>query len=837
MTTGPATAQDLVAGPDLEPEPALLGAKAANLVQLSALDFPVPPLRVVTTAAYRAVAESTVIRAALADPPAGTPDEEQERIDRAFLAAPLPAGLEFQIRDAAASLSPAGEALVVRSSATAEDLAGASFAGQYDSFVGVEGADDVVTAVRRTWASLWHPAPRRYREALALDEDSIEMAVLLMPLIPSVAAGVVFTVDPNGAPDHLRIELVHGLGEGLVSGKETPEAWSLPRSAIARQGLDPLVVRVRDLALEVETSLGQAQDIEWAWDGDTVHLLQARPISVARRGDDTDRLTRDRTRDDHRYTTAGVAEMLPGAIPPLVWDTTAPLVDDAMVALFSRLGAPADLLVDGLLAQRRGRAVVDATALEQIASALPGVSTHLVSAVESGDHGTDRHRSRRLGELRHDIRAARVRRRALEEAEIFELAVPLVLDAKVDPRLLDDDEALAYRARLVDLMARGTHAEVAIAAAAVASFGSLESFLRRYVDASTAQRGVTDLARRSSPAAARHWIQLAELARSLPAGRSFLAADGWPAAARHLTDGQAGSGELHAQLDRTLRRAGSRSIPGGATWEERPDLAWQAIVAAHRFSHGAAEFDPEALRSLLIATPRWQRLLMLTGFVADPQGILLGHHVEEAQRLLTRREALKAALLALGGEVRRLHLDLGRRLVERGLLETAGDVDLLFAGELGPTLSGGGISRAELLRRRRTLADWATDAASSAETDLGPPETDGSTPRHLTGWAASAGTHVGPVRVVRRSDEPIDAGDVVVATTTDSSWVPLFLEAGALVVEQGGPLSHAAIVARELGLPAVINVPGVVDRFSRGSAVVRVDGTTGEIDVLEEPAR
>jgi rifampicin phosphotransferase len=838
VTAGAASALVFVTGPDPDPDPALLGAKAASLMRLACLGFPVPPLRVVTTAAYRDVARTPQVRDALAAAPAADTDEERRRIDEAFLHAPLPYGLEAELRDAAAALAPEGRPLVVRSSATAEDLAGASFAGQYRSFIGVEGTEGLLDAVRLTWASLWHPAPRRYREALALAEDAIEMAVLLMPLVPATAAGVVFTVDPIGQPDHLRVELVHGLGESLVSGKETPEAWSLPRGSIDTLAPNRLVADVGALAIDVEASLGQPQDIEWAWDGEVLHVVQARPISVERRGGGADRLVRDDARRDHSYSTAGIAEMLPGVIPPLVWDTFGALVDEAMVALFSRLGAPPEPLRHGLLTQRSGRAVIDLTTLDQVAGSLPGVAAGLVSALEAGEHRTRRDRVGRLQQLRHDVRAARVRREALLEAEIFELAVPRVLDAHVDPRLLDDDEALAYRARLLDLMARGTHAEVAIAAAAVASFGSLESFLRRYLDDGVAQRAVTDLARRAFPAAARRWLDLAGLARSSPAGAGFLAAESWSEAMSHLEGGWRGAGELRAAMDQELRRAGSRSIPGGGVWEECPERAWQAIVASHRRARRGDELDPQALRDLLVATPRWQRLLMLTGFVADPQGILLGHHIEEAQRLLTRREALKAALLSLGGEVRRLHLDIGRRLVERDQLAIAADVDLLFADELAPTLQGHGPPRAELLRRRRTLDDWANEPARGS--DVSDPDVSqdaGWSASSLVGWAASAGTHVGPVRVVHHPDESIDPGDVVVAVTTDSSWVRVFLDAGALIVEQGGPLSHAAIVARELGLPAVVNVPGAVDRFSHGPALVRVDGTTGQISVLEEGGR
>jgi rifampicin phosphotransferase len=201
-------------------------------------------------------------------------------------------------------------------------------------------------------------------------------------------------------------------------------------------------------------------------------------------------------------------------------------------------------------------------------------------------------------------------------------------------------------------------------------------------------------------------------------------------------------------------------------------------------------------------------------------------------RLLAHREHTKAALLSLGGELRRVHLELGRRLHEAGRLVEPGGIDLLGDHELEPTIDGAGPVPATLTRRRHRLqsARFQPDLPTlfrGHPPDDPPPLPTGSV---LQGWGAGTGRYEGAARVVR---DPLhgrlEPGEVLVARTTDASWSPLFTVAGAIVVEEGGPLSHAAIVARELGIPAVLNVPGAVERLDGTGLRVTVDGDVGVV--------
>jgi pyruvate,water dikinase len=240
----------------------------------------------------------------------------------------------------------------------------------------------------------------------------------------------------------------------------------------------------------------------------------------------------------------------------------------------------------------------------------------------------------------------------------------------------------------------------------------------------------------------------------------------------------------------------------------------------------------------LRSDPRWRRTRWLTGQFVDVRWHVIRRLADDAANGLGRRERVKAAVLLLGGEVRRVHLEIGARLVTDGLLERAADVDLLRDTELRAALSGGTAPACgELARRRRWLSSRELDGPLPARF-VGRPE-PAPTPRAamgdvLYGFAASPGRYRGPARhVVEARPDAIQPGQVLVARATDAAWSPLFAHAGAVVVERGGPLSHAAIVARELGVPAVL---GVADAASLlDGRVVVVDGDRGEVLVEDGP--
>ena len=247
---------------------ALVGGKAANLGELARLGMPVPRGFAVTTRAYAEHAARCGLAGVLAPLLASGDWEGAEEAAAALL---VPRAMEESLRGAvlAAYHAMGSPAVAVRSSATTEDLAGASFAGQYDTFLDVRGDEELLRAVAKCWASLWSRRAARYRHERGIGHASALMAVVVQEMVRAEAAGVVFTVDPVARRrDKMLVEMAPGTGEAVVSG------------LLASPGSTEPAPELRRLALRIEEHFGCPQDIEFARDGGGFHILQARPITT-----------------------------------------------------------------------------------------------------------------------------------------------------------------------------------------------------------------------------------------------------------------------------------------------------------------------------------------------------------------------------------------------------------------------------------------------------------------------------------------------------------------------------------------------------------------------------
>ena len=760
----------------------LVGGKAAALDRLVGHGLRVPPCAAATTEAYRRVVAGPRVREVIDEIVAGA-SVGADAVDEVFAAAPVPEDLRAELA-AVASRVAGGGRIAVRSSATVEDLAGSSFAGQYRSILDVDPADvdALESAVKLVFASLWHPAPCAYRAAFGLDSSTAAMAAVLMRMVPATRAGVVFTVDPGGVVDHARVEMVEGLGESLVSGRRTPEAFVLPRvppRGSGRGGDEPEeVAAALGAAMRVEEIAGTPQDVEWAWDGADLWVVQARPITVGRRDERGDGF--DSPLDDHELTTAGIGEMLPGVLPPLVWDLNRVLVNEAFRDLVTGLGVPGEDLDQRPFVRRvRGRAALDFGRLRDLAQELPGGSSEELELQYFGSRRPGRPaaaptRSSRISSLVHDVRAGSLRRRANLDAEICIEAVAALVEDLPELDMMSDDDLLAYRGRLFDLALRAAIAEMAVAAAATTAYRKIEILLLPHTGGDDAGR-------------------FAELVTT---GRGITV---------------------------TPHRDASAAVFGGPTWRELERLP---VTPTGRESPTHAWH--ELLRALA-ESPSWGG----DGFRAVLRSRVLRRLVEDAVTLLRRREAAKAALLRAGGEMRRVHREAGERLVGAGALVDPTDIELLTGVELVAAMAGSPLAPVELAARRRWLDGCRAEPPLPVRFVGSPvPEVvDLPAEGRFEGWAASSGRHVGTGVVVHDAADHLPEGAVLVASTTDASWSPLFLRAGAIVVERGGPLSHAAILARELGVPAVLNVAGATQHLD--GVTVTVDGDAGIVVVHE----
>jgi rifampicin phosphotransferase len=395
------------------------------------------------------------------------------------------------------------------------------------------------------------------------------------------------------------------------------------------------------------------------------------------------------------------------------------------------------------------------------------------------------------------------------------------------------EQLWALRHRVLLLASRTATAELAVAAAAAAAAARLEHQLVRYLGREEGVRWAREVTAELSPTTA--LTMAAEVAHVVAAGAPDVISSPWSAAREALV--ATGDGELAEAVVRTARHAGSRAVFAGPTWAEDLDAFWDLVIGMNvRGRSGLVQHaDVDDLATHLAARPGWRRTRILTGQVVDVRLILVRRLVQDTVTLLSGRESTKAGLLMLGGLVRRIDLELGSRLQAAGLLALATDVVHLSTNELAELLAGGdGPSAFDVVRRRRAVEQWAADAGLPSSFVGVPHPVAVAFPAgdRMQGWGASPGRFTGPARVMRRPRAAlVQPGDVVVAERTDASWTPVFLRAGALVVAEGGPLSHAAIVAREFGLPAVVNVPGVVEWLRQGDdpVMVTVDGDDGTV--------
>ncbi|MCP9618749.1 PEP-utilizing enzyme [Nocardia otitidiscaviarum] len=735
-----------------------VGGKAAALDRLVRWGIPVPAAACVTAAAYRAVARRPGVAAVLARLADGE-QVETATVDAAFQQAGLPGDIAAAVRDIVARIGD-GRPVAIRSSATVEDMAASSFAGQYDSVLDVDPHDGAAVehAVLTVFSSLHHPAPRAYRAALGIPEDGVAMAALVMPMVPARRSGVLFTQDPTAPPGTVRIETVTGLADVLVSGKQTPRVLRLDHGTVPADAA-PEIAPLLAAAREIERRAGCPQDVEWAWDGTRIWIVQARPITVTTAADDPFDSPPPEPAD-RELTTAGIAEMLPGVLPPLRWEVCSFLVEEALRTLLDGLGAlsaTTPTTAHGLLRRVHGRAALDAAATG-VAQGVSGLPTHSGPAA-----------------VRHRLRAAAVRRHARFDADVA-IQASGEIDARA--RILDclpPHELLRYQLALIDLATRAMAAEISVAADAGAIHTGLRAVLRRYVPAEQARR----------------------LADALVVPERVISAS--PRA--------------------------SAAIPAGPTWLELGRKPLSPTAVGDR----AAAFDQ--VMTTLEQTERWPSAAV-PRWLRHRQIQRLAH---EAAEQLERRERAKKAILLLGGEIRRVHLEIGRRLTARGALAEPAEVELLRVRELRPALvDGTPPAPATLAHRRRWLArqEQRDPLPQHFRGVPGPTATAVPTGRRLTGWAAGSGRFRGTARHLDAPEQSIGTDEVLVAVTTDPSWAPLLMRCGAMVIEQGGPLSHAAILAREFGVPAVFNLPGAARALD--GRPVEVDGDTGIVTLLDE---
>ncbi|MEJ2596971.1 MAG: PEP/pyruvate-binding domain-containing protein, partial [Anaerolineales bacterium] len=349
---------------------AAVGGKGASLARLYAAGLPVPNGFNLTTEAYwkfvRANDLQTTIREALASMDISQPatlEEASSRIRERFLAAQIPADIASEVINAYAELPGQNPAVAVRSSATAEDLPEASFAGQQETYLNVSGPAPMLEAIKKCWASLWTARAIGYRARQGIDPDQVALAVVVQFLVPAEAAGILFTANPvNGKRDQIVINAAWGLGEAVVGGAVTPDTLIVDKSdgnILEHQIADKQVMTVRvnggtqeqpvpeslqqvpvldhevaaelnRFALQIERLYDHPMDIEWALADGELYIVQARPITALPTAQAPEAFEWHLPDPKGRYLRASIVELLPDPLSPLFATLAMPVIEDSI---------------------------------------------------------------------------------------------------------------------------------------------------------------------------------------------------------------------------------------------------------------------------------------------------------------------------------------------------------------------------------------------------------------------------------------------------------------------------------------------------------------------------
>jgi len=869
------------------------GGKGAGLSALLREGFPVPPGFVVTTDAYRAfvagagLEEAVARQAAAAESGPEALQAASAALRAALGAAPFPEALGLEIAAAYAGLAEADEgrpAVAVRSSATAEDLPGASFAGQQDTFLGVRGQAELLDAVRRCWAGLWTSRAMAYRQRLGIGAGGVSMGVVVQRLLAADRAGILFTLDPvTGDDGVVVINAAWGLGDAVVAGRVVPDTVVVEKGTgriVRRLTADkrvmtvPAAREVQDVEVDaarreapvlddaaaaalaglgeaVERAFGGPQDVEWAWARGGFHLLQARPVTAAGgavTGDDWPALDERPPQPFDVWTQANVGELWPEPVSPLV-ASAIPMVIGGAVRSSLRGVDPAYLGRIQWAKRFYGRLYYNEGALKHVLSHRLGLPASMLDRSRGnrmrtpGDH---RLRPLRLvASLPILLRlAASQKQTGNATAAFIPLAVAQVAEFLARGTLPESDRDLWNEGQVwLDRTCTGMSLQNEMTGLGLAAIATLESLLVRWFgrrDFTTdLVGGMEDIQ------AAEMGAALGRLANALREAGLQAAVEADSAAALRRLREDAGAAGARARLEEFLAAHGHRCANEAEwlypRWHEAPEQVLELAAAYLRSSA-----DPEAR-----ARRQRERREAAVAWVEERLGpvrrMLFRRVLARAQHALRLRDNGKSEAIRVTYPARRLTAVLGERWAGRGWLSRPDDIFFVTYPEIERIIQGGSPAAAGLdlhalaAERRRSMAHWRTvrapEVLDPAGKPLGEPEAAPEGARELHGIAASGGRVRGTARVLHDAQGALrlSRSDILVTRATDVGWTAAFPLIGGLVTEIGGQLSHAAIVAREYGLPAVVDVMGATTLIRDGQTVV-LDGGTGMVWLEEDGA-
>ncbi|MFI6655313.1 rifamycin-inactivating phosphotransferase [Streptomyces sp. NPDC050523] len=845
----------------------VVGGKGAQLGALSRIDgIRVPGGFCVTTDAFRRIlAEAPSIQDRIDELSNVNPDDGEAvrrlsaQIRSAVEDVAVPADVAAAITRA---LSRLGEhtACAVRSSATAEDLPTASFAGQQDTYLNIVGPTAILQHVSRCWASLFTERAVIYRRRNGIDHRAVHMAVVVQQMVFPQASGILFTADPvTGNRTVATVDAGFGLGEALVSGLVTPDVFKVRHGEVVDKTIaakqlavealpaggtqetavdarrqehpaltDTQVVQLVQLGRRIEAHFGRPQDIEWCLVDDGFHIVQSRPITTLFPIPDSDQ-------ENHVYVSVGHQQMMTDPMKPLglsMWQLT------AMVPMHEAGGR---LFVD--VTRRLASPASRAALLDVIGRGDPLIRDALETVLDREDFVPSLPDEGPGGPQARGVPAPietdpAIVTELIERSQAAVATLRRDIRTKTGPALFDFLlEAFEEHKR-----ALGDPLNIQAIMAGMEATWWLNDNLQEWLG----EKSAADTLTLSAPGNVTSemglaLLDVADVIRPHPEVVGFLQGvedEGFLDELAKVAGGAEARDAIEAYLDRYgVRCVGEIDITR-PRWRERPSSLVPVILdnvrnfepgaAQRRFEQGrqAAQQKEQDVLSRLRALPDGERKADEAKRMIDRVRTFIGYREYPKYGIVSRYFVYKQALL-----------EEAERLVQANLLREKEDVFYLTFQEFHDSVRSNHVDEQLIQQRKDTFRSCQALTpprvlTSDGEAVTGAYRRDGVPAGALVGLPVSAGTVEGRARVILdMAEADLEAGDILVTPFTDPSWSPLFVGISGLVTEVGGLMTHGAVIAREYGLPAVVGVERAT-RLIRDGQHIRVHGTDGYVEIL-----
>ncbi|WP_326718416.1 phosphoenolpyruvate synthase [Streptomyces sp. NBC_00243] len=869
---------------------ALAGGKGASLGVLNRAGMPVPDGFCVTTRAFaRFIAgcedlDKFYIRLDQLDP------DDLAAIARVGVELrgqlgelPMPDDVRADVLDAWRG-SGEGHFYAVRSSATAEDLADASFAGQQDTYLNIGGQDQLLDSVRRCWVSLFTDRAIGYRARLGFRHQEVELAVVVQRMVLPEAAGVMFTADPVSGHRHtIVVNAARGLGEAVVSGLVNPDLYRieangtvqksiadkrlavrpLPSGGVVEQDVpeaerrtqalsDQAIEELVALGRRIQDHFGAPQDIEWAFADGRIHVLQSRPI--------TSLFPLPEPPGDRRlrvYFSFGHQQVMTDAIKPLgisVLRTFFPLgkrrpngESTQQVVAGSRLFFDYTEPLHSPLSRRL---------LARAVGSMDKRVGEAVLQVAASEKFREHQRFNLSREFAINVFVARTVARIVadlcwvgmetKQSELDAFAKRTLAKSRAETEGGRGANAIARVQRDLQTVGLGIYFNLTLPQGAAMAARRL--IVRLAEDWLGDVRDVAELDKSLPGNVATEMAlaigDLADLVRGRPALLAFLESPPEPFTMRSL-DALPSGAAFRQALEGFIDRYGMR-CPGEiditrVRWSDKPEQLFAGIVAnartgrvgEHRARFLAAQRQTEEAIGVLLDRIRATRR-------GRPRAAVMARLINVYRTTMGLREHQKFLTVSLWDIYRRVIHQEAQALTTAGILDSPADADFVSLDELRRLVDGEvPADLAELLVARRTEYEGHRSLTPPRLfTSEGELVTRAHAAHHkkgvLVGAPVSAGVCEGRARVILRpQDARLEDGDILVARFTDPAWTPLFSTVRGIVLEVGGLMTHGAVVARELGIPSVVGIDDAT-RLIKDGTRIRVDGTLGTVEPIDQ---